>query len=577
MIRLTLYLVFFLNISQSGFGQDIESGFANLKARMNGEAVKMNGHLSLSGNASFTDLSNRRLYPWMGKLNASVNFDVLGVQAPFSMNLGTGGTAFNYTLPSYAFVGLSPSYKWLKLHLGDRNMALGKYSFSGQSFKGIGWEIKPGKWEFSGFYGKIRRSAASDLNGIQRLDPVYRRMGGGVKLAYQYRENQVAFSCFSAWDAGEAGNVPDSVSVFSPAKNGVISLESKHKLSKALSFQLQMARSAYTYDNTLPLTGENKLWQSIGGLVLQNTSTANGNAVNGVLRLKTSVALFEFGYEKVDPGFRTMGSLFFRNDLENVSVSSRFALLQKKLLIAGKAGLQRNNLRKEKAKEYNRVVLALQSQLRVNSKLDLALSYNTFNNVNRTSFIGDINQPISITSLTFVNSEANALLNYQLENRTEYQTQISWQTIYNQGKSIMNDDVTNQEVSNFTSQVNVLRNFSSSHSSGGLFVGYSSNGFESVRIHTMSFGTTLQKNIPAKNVEIGTYLSYGLNKQVDDLSTFRNSFLNGSLFGRYRITSVLQASLSSNFYKSFGKQQLNPFYESRTYLSLSYQFKSARQ
>ena len=79
---------------------------------------------------------------------------VYGVALPFSFVINQYSKS--YAQPFTQF-GLSPTYKWAKLHLGYRSIQFSPVTFDGQSFRGVGLELTPKLFRFGVFYGKLNR------------------------------------------------------------------------------------------------------------------------------------------------------------------------------------------------------------------------------------------------------------------------------------------------------------------------------------------------------------------------------------------------------------------------------------
>lgn len=553
--------------------QDVESVIQNTKNRLKSNPFTATGMINLGGNMVYTSLQTNRAYPFSARAQAALNLNFLGVNAPFSLTYGSGGQAFNYTLPSYAFVGLSPSYRWAKLHIGDRSLPLGKYTFSGQSFRGVGVELHPGNWEFSSFYGNIRRATAQDYNSINKIESRFKRYGIGAKTGYKNSKSALFFSFLNAADRTDATYLQDTTGNISPAENLVLSIEGSQKLSKVISFNLAVARSAYSYDKNVEESNQKGILNTFGGVFKPNVSTTWGNAVSGEFLFKTSYGQLSFGYEKVDPGFKTMGSLFFRNDLENVNAGITAFMLKKRWMINSKLGIQRNNLNGDKNKEFNRVVLLLNSSFKLNDKIDFNLQYNTFNNVNRTTTLESISNPLTTNSLVFVNEQLNAGANYMLENTTSANTFLQLQLGSSTGSSIYNDQVQQDEVS--TMQFNLFgqRTLLADQSNYGGNISYTSNSIGPTRIGSISVGGNWGKPIKKDKTGVQVFFGGGINHLVDANLNTKSSFINGSLNFYHQIQKDIKLSLNSTYYKGFGEEAVSAFYESRTMLNISYTLK----
>lgn len=191
--------------------QDVEKTVNDLKSRIQNDPLKITGSfIAMGQNYQAIGLDNRAL-PFSGRLMAALNFDLLGLNMPLSLAFSNGGVVYHKRLPSYNFIGVSPSYKWAKVLIGTRTMDFGKYSFSNHSFTGGGFELTSGNWNFSALYGRLRRARIEDFVGLQNVDPFYRRTRFGAKAGYEDGKDKVMFSLFKAWDDGNSILTPEQL------------------------------------------------------------------------------------------------------------------------------------------------------------------------------------------------------------------------------------------------------------------------------------------------------------------------------------------------------------------------------
>ncbi len=126
-------------------------------------------------------------------------------------------------------------------------------------------------------------------------------------------------------------------------------------------------------------------------------------------------------YERIDPGYRTLGAYYFNNDLENITLNTAFTLWKDKLSIAGNIGRQRDNLDRQKFKQTSRWVGAVNANLKASDKLMITASYsnftmftnkqlNQFNNINNNPLL--IQQPKDSIDYKQISQNTNINVNY---------------------------------------------------------------------------------------------------------------------------------------------------------------------
>lgn len=409
------------------YAQDVESFWSGISARLaERDILRASGSLNLRlGLNAFAsdDGARRRNAPFTWGAVGGVNLDLLGIQAPFSVAVSSRNTRYN--LPSYAFVGLSPSYRWITLHGGDRTLTFSPYSLSGVNFRGGGFELSPGKWYVAGMYGRLRSDRVEDAGAIQSglsID-AYRRFGRGLKVGFapsrgsaysvsyfgsadRFGESQLADADTTAVSLGARGILPE--------RNAVLTFGLKQRLSALVSLEGEVARSALTRDDSAPELPGAGVGMSLLGLLTPRTSTQAANAVSGAVNFTPRFAKFQLKYERIDPGYRTHGSLFFQNDLENVTAGVTAPLFRQRLNLSASGGLQRNDLRGDQASALRRVIGSVNAGVAWRDGVTSSVSVSNFSTTNRFRVV-DLTGPLvdsvvlAQTQLSVTASHAHAL------------------------------------------------------------------------------------------------------------------------------------------------------------------------
>jgi hypothetical protein len=427
-----LFFSLLLCFGSSLLAQGVEGFFSGIKKRLDSrDFIRINGGINGRAGLNFFSGgpgSTRRSQPFNWSAGASLNFDLLGIKAPFSAALSSGNTL--YRLPAYSFYGISPTYKWITLHGGDRSMTFSPYSLSGINFRGAGVELKPGKFYFGAMSGELRRAQVQDAGSIQDLEVAYRRKGMGFKAGYEAgKGTQATISLFSSHDSPEKGvERSDSSQLDTPERNLVITIGGSHQLSKKLSFSVDWARTLLTLDDR-SAHRINSGGMRMLGLFRPRTSTIAANAYKLQLGFKPSFGNLTFNFERVDPEYRTHGSLYVQNDLENFTVGFSAPLFDKKLNLSTNLGLQRNDLAGRAASNLSRFIgsanLSYAFSKRVNSTLGLSnfQSTNRYKALRADEFLSDsivlaqTQQSLNLATTIALNAEATQTMvvsgNYQ--------------------------------------------------------------------------------------------------------------------------------------------------------------------
>jgi hypothetical protein len=109
-------------------------------------------------------------------------------------------------------------------------------------------------------------------------------------------------------------------------------------------------------------------------------------------------------YRRIDPGFRSMGSYFFNNDIEHITFNQSLGLMKNKMNLRGSLGLQRDNLNSQKKNTAKRLIGALSGSYNINQSWGIDASFNNFSTNQRafqkseidTLFIFQVNRTINL-------------------------------------------------------------------------------------------------------------------------------------------------------------------------------------
>ncbi len=374
--------------------------------------------------------------PFTYFLNGNINANLYGL---FNIPVSFAYTnqQFSFNEPSFKINRLSihPSYKWVATHIGDVSMNFSPYTLNGHQFTGFGFDLTPnGPFKISAMYGRLVRNR--EYNTIEpQADPSYKRMGYGTKIVFDKNNFGVGISFFKAKDELNSLKVAFPADLrITPKENLVISLEGRITLLKKANIRVEVANSALTNDLRAERIKSNKL---LSGLVNNKVSTVYHHAFKADFSYSIGNGSLGLGYERVDPQYQTLGAYYFNNDLENITVKLNQTLFKNKLNIAINTGLQRDDLNNQKQSELNRIVAAINLNLKANERLNVSGSYSNFRAhtqiKNQFDYINQVRPYENLDTLNFtqVSQNANLNINYALsqlkEKRQSVNVNVSYQ------------------------------------------------------------------------------------------------------------------------------------------------------
>ncbi|MCC7298789.1 MAG: hypothetical protein IT244_10695 [Bacteroidia bacterium] len=350
-----------LLLSDSILGQDLE-------AIKNGEILSANGGISFSQIAynSNRPLPARKPYTYM--LNGNVNLKILGfIDAPFVFiysNLGN-----KYTQPTFNQSSLHPKYKWAQLHLGTINTSWSPYTLNGHVFNGGSFDLTPGNFSISGVYGRfVKPTSPEGVVGNSNSTAAFGRNGAGIKLGWQNPgKTNIAGNVFYAADNLQS-LIPDSFLRLSPQENLSMSLNSTFVPIKWITFHTDLGLSILNEDRRI----------SNSHLLKDRKNYGMFRAVKLNMDLALGKNMITTGYERIDPGYKTLGAYYFNNDLENFTLGIANNFFKNKLRLQGNIGKQRDNLNEQKLNLMRRTVGNITVQYQHNKHVSISTNYSNF-------------------------------------------------------------------------------------------------------------------------------------------------------------------------------------------------------
>ena len=351
--RILLLTALLLPGMKPSYAQNIEEVLAFRKKT----PFKISGSISARATLFSSQPSKARqsfTYQITGSVNLSL-YELLNI--PLSFNLNNYGANFSYpSLPNR--LSLHPSYKWMKAHIGDVSMSFGPYTLNGHQFTGLGVELSPGRWQVSAMAGRLLKRVDADPN-IPSLQVGYERWGYGLKTRYEGSTFALGGTVFAARDRdGRISFDIDALGIY-PKGNIALGLEGSLSLIKDLKLSLEYGLSRMQQD-------------------LRSAEVSYYHALKADVSYSFVGNTLGVGYERIDPGYATLGAYYFNNDYENLTLNYSRSFFDSKLSLALSGGLQRDDLRGQKQEHNKRFVGSAQVGFTPSEALSASVSLSSF-------------------------------------------------------------------------------------------------------------------------------------------------------------------------------------------------------
>lgn len=337
---------------------------------------------SFSGSLSFnqifyssTGIAARR-DPYRYLSSGNISLGLYGLNIPLTFSASNGNTSFTQPFNRYS---VHPTWKWITAHAGYTAMSFSPYTVNGHVFLGTAVDLEPeGKWKFSALYGRFLKAVQPDTASETRDVPAFQRMGYGLKAHYGSGADRIELILFRAEDhAATLPHLHDSVGV-TPQQNFVVSIAGGKTVFKHFLLKAELATTAITKDTRAQKTDHEHPLAKSGVFFQPRLSSSYHQAFKTSFDYQKAGWLFGLAYERIDPGYRTLGAYYFNNDLENITVNGMAALMQGKLNVSASTGIQRDNLDLTKVSTMRRMVGALNLNYAPSERLNLSAAYSSF-------------------------------------------------------------------------------------------------------------------------------------------------------------------------------------------------------
>ena len=386
------------------------------------EKLNISGSVNGSGiGYAATGIPARR-DPFYWLLSGNLTLSYWQSTAPFSFTVSQQDQTLRYPQPFNQF-GVSPTYKFITLHLGYRSMNFSEFTLAGPIFMGVGAEVTPPNSlvKVSAMYGRLAKARLTgSLNDLEFGVASYERWGFGSKITVGKNGQEVDFIFFRGKD--DATSIPDTTASklkISPAENFVWGLNVRKNIGRRLSLNTEFAQSAYTMDTRNPEVDleSHRYANHLGNLFTPTISSQFNAAFQGQLSYKAELFQVNFKYRRLGPEYKTMGSPFMNNDFEDITGGIATAFFKNRLSVSTNAGVQRNNLNHDQETRVTRFIGAVNTSYTVNEKLNVSIGYSNFSSSTKLDRFYQQSQIDQVDSLLYlqVTNSLNGNVNYSFQ------------------------------------------------------------------------------------------------------------------------------------------------------------------
>jgi hypothetical protein len=456
--------------------------------------------------------------PFLYTFNANFNARIYKLSLPFSVMISAKNTesayprfhqfvdAFKDNVEAqrqrFVRIGVSPRYKWIKMHFGHRSMNFSQYTMSNLVFLGAGTELTPGKFRFSAMYGQLAKAEPVDLSLVTPNIPKFQRKGFGVKIGYGTNENFIDLVLFQAKDRENSIYLPDTLpQQVTPQHNEALGLVFQKTLLKKFRLKADLGASALS-PNMRDAEAANQ-FPHPAFLFQGRQTTEYKTAAEAHLDYEASAYSLGLKYRRVDPGYKTLGAYFFNSDIEEWTLNLSTSLFRQAVLLNANGGIQRNNLDGSKPNRLTRLVGGLDAAY---TKGPFSLSANYTNNSADVAYLLDPGD--DSLNVIIVTQDAGFSATYTIQDSSQ-NTHVFNLT---GNAQLVTDDVEDPTTSAFSRMylVNFVYSLGLGKSGWGFNVkaNFNQNEVSSILLHRYGTGFGVSKNWLKGKLSTGLDLNY---------------------------------------------------------------------
>jgi len=388
-------------------------------------------------------INEQHRLPFTYLLSGNLSPVIKGFAFPLSFSYSNQQVNYGYVNPFNQFE-IAPSYKWVKLYIGTSNMSFSPNTFSGQQFKGFGADLTPdGPFKISFMYGQLRNAVRAD--SILNREASFRRMGYGSKMSYSKNQHTYGFIFFKAKDDPKSLNRFNHFSEYNPTVEHT-NLHAKENLTTEFSYtgliapdlrlSANYALSQFNSDHTAFSEKPKGIIPILTSFMMSsNTATSYHRSY----KLGLNYRWIGIGYERIDPGYQTLGTFFSNNDMENFTINTNYQF--SKINIGGNFGVQRNDLLNVKESSAKRFVWAINTNWQTSNQINMGANYSNFTSFTYIRPISEINDLppfdfIDTLSFSQLSQSADYVLSWAFPERKSGRQNLSYMFNFQDAKDM---------------------------------------------------------------------------------------------------------------------------------------------
>ncbi|TVQ06156.1 MAG: hypothetical protein EA359_01545 [Balneolaceae bacterium] len=336
-------------------------------------------------------IENRRP-PGVLQTNAAFNFLTLGLRSGLNLNYSTDDSGLRQNMNTLSY---SARWRWLSFQVGDVNTRFSDYSLNGTTIRGGHIRANPGNFLVEVIGGKSKRAVRPSLESAFR-EPSFDQWAFGAKVGMSGNRGSF-FNLNTFYAQDNAASLSGEIIEIKPQENLTITPDFRVNLfSGRLTVESQFTASVFTRDlEGDPFSSSNLDIPGFVTTIYQPRVTTHINyAGKAMAGFRSDLLDLNIGYERIQPGFMSLGRGTVRNDIETITLSPSLSFFQNRLSIRSDVTLGRDNLLGTRFQTQSNTGIGTNVQVVFNETIHLTTSYNLLLNDITMNQIEGFEQPV---------------------------------------------------------------------------------------------------------------------------------------------------------------------------------------
>ncbi len=320
----------------------------------------------------------QRKAPTSSQIYANTQFSLFGIRSGVNLLYSTDDSRLRQSMNRLAFSG---EWRWVHMSLGHVSPSLAKYSLSGVTMRGGSLELTPGAFLATFAMGRSQRAVSTSSNVAFRGESYERWLyAGRIGMG---RKSGTHFHLIGVLAREDIASIDDSGEVM-PAENITLTPDFGFSLfGGRISLQAQVTASAFTHDTRTAVADIRGLPFSPGAVFTPRRGSRVNFAGEVLARLQLEHLSISGGYERIEPGFESLGVGHMISDQEIIRAAPQVQLLRKRLTVGASFARTRNNLLDHRLSTLTRMQYGATVQARIGRELSVNVGYQRMDNTNR--------------------------------------------------------------------------------------------------------------------------------------------------------------------------------------------------